>query len=131
MTERKLIEESLQKALKDAKTANCVKSEFLSSMSHELRTPLNAIMGFSQLLQGKYSGELNGEQEEFVQHIHEGGRHHLSLIKDILDLSMIEAGNAVPEIVEVELKPLLENSLIKLKERCLNNNISLELHMRE
>src|SRR6202007_1574788 len=68
------------------------KDQFLSTMSHELRTPLNAVLGFSDLLADERYGPLNERQQRYVKHIHTGGRHLLSLISDILDLSKIEAG---------------------------------------
>ena len=68
------------------------KSEFLANMSHELRTPLNAIIGFSEVLLQKMFGDLNERQEEYVRDVLASGKHQLSLINDILDLSKIEAG---------------------------------------
>ena len=73
-------------------TASRHKSEFLANMSHELRTPLNAIIGFSEVLSERMFGEINDKQAEYVADILESGRHLLSLINDILDLSKIEAG---------------------------------------
>ena len=61
-------------------------------MSHELRTPLNAIIGFSEVLSERMFGEINEKQAEYIGDILESGRHLLSLINDILDLSKIEAG---------------------------------------
>src|SRR5438270_2150865 len=68
------------------------KDQFLSTMSHELRTPLNAVLGFSDLLADERYGPLNDRQRRYIDHIHTGGKHLLTLISDILDLSKIEAG---------------------------------------
>ncbi len=68
------------------------KSEFLANMSHELRTPLNAVIGFSEVLIKRMFGELNERQEEYLRDILTSGRHLLSLVNDILDLSKVEAG---------------------------------------
>jgi PAS domain S-box-containing protein len=78
------------KAKEEADKANMAKSDFLSKMSHELRTPLNGILGFSQLLE--IDSTLTSQQNLFVKEILKGGRHLLSLINEILDLSRIETG---------------------------------------
>jgi signal transduction histidine kinase/DNA-binding response OmpR family regulator len=79
-------------AKEEVERASKFKDQFLSTMSHELRTPLNAILGFSDLLKDSRYGPLNDRQSRFVGHVHTSGRHLLSLINDILDLSKIEAG---------------------------------------
>ena len=76
----------------EADAANKAKSDFLANMSHELRTPLNSIIGFAEILQRSIAGELNEVQKENVGYILGSGRHLLSLINDILDLSKVEAG---------------------------------------
>ena len=70
-------------------------------MSHELRTPLNAIIGFSEVLLERMFGELNEKQDDYLKDIHDSGKHLLSLINDILDLSKIEAGRMELELVEL------------------------------
>ena len=110
-----------------AEAAMRLKSEFLASMSHELRTPLNAIIGFSEVLLAKMFGELNPKQEEYVQDVLSSGQHLLSLINDILDLSKIEAGKVELERGVVNLRQLVEGSLVMLKERALGHGITLSL----
>ena len=83
---------ALIKAKEEAERGSRFKDQFLSTMSHELRTPLNAVLGFSDLLADERFGPLNERQKRYIAHIHTGGRHLLSLINDILDLSKIEAG---------------------------------------
>ena len=89
---RKKAEEALVRAKEEAERATKFKDQFLSTMSHELRTPLNAVLGFSDLLADERYGPLNEKQRRYIGHIHNGGKHLLSLISDILDLSKIEAG---------------------------------------
>ena len=69
-------------------------------MSHELRTPLNAIIGFSEVLIERMFGELNEKQDDYLKDIHSSGKHLLSLINDILDLSKVEAGTNGARTVE-------------------------------
>ncbi len=92
ISERKLAETALQKAVVAADKANRAKSEFLSSMSHELRTPLNAILGFSQVMVRDSS--LNNQHQQHLEIINRAGEHLLSLINDILEMSKIEAGRS-------------------------------------
>ena len=72
-------------------------------MSHELRTPLNAVIGFSEVLGERLFGELNEKQAEYTDDILSSGRHLLSLINDILDLSKIEAGRMELEVTTFHL----------------------------
>jgi len=107
------------------------KSQFLANMSHELRTPLNAIIGFSEVLLEKMFGELNEKQEEYLNDIFTSGKHLLNLINDILDLSKIEAGRMELELGSVNLRDMLEGSLVVVKERALAHGINLSLEMSD
>ena len=79
-------------ALEYSKQANMAKSDFLASMSHELRTPLNAIIGFSDVIHNEYLGALKHPvYKGYAADIHNSGKHLLSIINDILDLSKLEA----------------------------------------
>ncbi len=131
ITERKEASVELERAKEAAEAASLAKSDFLASMSHELRTPLNAIIGFSQVLMEPYFGELNDKQAEYVDDILTSGEHLLSLINDILDLSKIEAGGVVLELEEVDVKQLLHDSLVMIKEKAHKHNIALDIKLAD
>jgi signal transduction histidine kinase len=111
--------------------ANRHKSEFLANMSHELRTPLNAIIGFSEVLLQRMFGELNAKQEEYLQDVLSSGRHLLSLINDILDLSKVEAGRMELELTRFDLPQGLQDTLVLVRERATRHGIDLGLQVDE
>jgi len=105
--------------------ASQAKSEFLANMSHELRTPLNAIIGFSEVLGERMFGELNPKQDEYVKDIHTSGRHLLSLINDILDLSKIEAGRMELELSDFDLPAAVDSAVTLVRERAARRGVAL------
>jgi signal transduction histidine kinase len=115
----------IEEKSRELETASRHKSEFLANMSHELRTPLNAIIGFTEVLSERMFGEVNEKQAEYLGDILESGRHLLSLINDILDLSKIEAGRMDLEPTDFDLPSAIENTLILVRERAHRRGIML------
>jgi len=96
----------LDAARQQADAANQAKSSFLANMSHEIRTPLNAIIGLAHIMR---RGNATPEQAERLDKIDGAGRHLLSIINDILDLSRIEAGGVTLESIDFPLSAVLDN----------------------
>jgi GAF domain-containing protein len=111
--------------------ANRHKSEFLANMSHELRTPLNAIIGFSEVLSEKMFGELNEKQSEYTDDILSSGRHLLSLINEILDLSKVEAGRMELELGKFDLPLAIDNTRTFVRERATKHGVTLDVIIDE
>lgn len=99
--------EELAAAVKRLKEIDRLKSMFIASMSHELRTPLNSVIGFSSILQNEWCGALNDEQKKNLTSILRSGKHLLSLINDVIDVSKIEAGMIEIGSDEFDLAELL------------------------
>jgi signal transduction histidine kinase len=119
--------DELRRLYEELETVSRHKSEFLANMSHELRTPLNAIIGFSELLQLQSFGELNEQQRGYVEDVLDAGRHLLSLINDILDLSKVEAGKMELDLSDFSLGTTLESGLTMHEERAHREKIRLGL----
>ena len=117
--------DELGRLYRQIEAANQHKSEFLANMSHELRTPLNAILGFSEVLAERMFGEVNEKQAEYLQDILSSGRHLLSLINDILDLSKVEAGRLELELGRFHLPTAMDNALTLVRERATRHGITL------
>ncbi len=105
--------------------ANKLKDEFLASMSHELRTPLNAVLGLTESLQEEVYGNINTEQEKALQVIEESGRHLLTLINDILDLSKIGAGKLNLDIQPVSVENVVIASTRFVKQPATQKQITI------
>jgi signal transduction histidine kinase/CheY-like chemotaxis protein len=116
----------LEDARRAAESANQAKSEFLASTSHELRTPLNVILGMSEVLREKTMGPLNAKQLEGICCVEESGRHLLSVITDILDLSKIEAGKLQLNLQETVVRDVCESSLRFVQDSAHRKIITVE-----
>lgn len=127
ISDRKQSESELIAAKEKAEYADRTKSEFLANMSHELRTPLNAIIGFAEMMAHKTFGELGDPRyEEYSNDIYKSGKHLLSLINDILDISKIEAGQLELHESEIDFKMLVADCRRLTDTRI--NVTSLEIH---
>jgi PAS domain S-box-containing protein len=125
VTELKRFEQTLQQKNLELKNASRMKSEFLANMSHELRTPLNAIIGFSEVLRDGLVGQMTDQQRGFSSDISSSGKHLLSLINDILDLSKVEAGKMTLDLEPVKVSSLFVNSLLIVREKAAARHIRL------
>ena len=126
-TDRRRGEEELREAKAAAEEANKAKSQFLASMSHELRTPLNAIIGYSEMLQEEVIELGASDFVPDLEKIQKAGRHLLSLINDVLDLSKIEAGRMDLIVEEFDLSEMIYEVVDAVKPLVQRNANSLEI----
>ena len=125
VTERKRFEQALKETNIELEHASRMKTEFLATMSHELRTPLNAIIGFSEALKDGLMGDMSESQRDYIGDIYTSGHHLLALINDILDLSKVEAGMMDIELEAVDVRSLLEQSLLIVRDGAATHGIQL------
>lgn len=112
ITKRKDAELQLQDAKRESDIANRAKSEFLANMSHELRTPLNSIIGFSEIIRNEVFGPIEPKSYwEYARDIHDSGKHLLSIINQILDISRIDAGERDLRETRVDMKKIVKSTL--------------------
>ena len=118
---------AMKEARDAAEASNRAKSFFLANMSHELRTPLNAIIGYSEMLQ-EDAGDTKGEDYvDDLKKIQGAGKHLLSLINDILDLSKVEAGKMELHVEPFELRALLKEIEATIQPLVEKNGNSLRV----
>jgi PAS domain S-box-containing protein len=125
VTRRRMAEEALKAAKLEAEDANLAKSQFLASMSHELRTPLNSVIGFANILLKKRSGSVDAKEVGYLERILANGKHLLSLINEVLDLSKIEAGRMELELDTVDLGGLIESTLSQMEGQVAGKPVKL------
>ncbi|HHX51805.1 MAG TPA: response regulator [Clostridia bacterium] len=119
----------IRNTLTQLEQASRSKTEFLATMSHELRTPLNAVLGFAELLEMETFGSLNSKQKRYVENILTAGRHLLSLINDILDITRVESGKMEWEQDVIDLPFLFESTLSLLREKASQKQLKIHLEL--
>jgi signal transduction histidine kinase len=116
----------LEKKGRELEIANKHKSEFLANMSHELRTPLNAILGYTELIVDNIYGEVPDKIREVLERLEKNGRHLLSLINDVLDLSKIEAGQFELSLQEYSISEVAQTVVTSVEGLAAEKNIILK-----
>ncbi|TAN22331.1 MAG: PAS domain-containing sensor histidine kinase [Acidobacteria bacterium] len=133
---RRRTEVALDQCNRDVGQMLRTRERFIAAISHELRTPLNAILGFSDLLLENGQGEWSEKQHRFVEHIHSGGRHILTLVDEMLDLARIDAGKLTPRPMRLQLAAAVQTTVYDMelpaqqKQIALTQQVAPELWVR-
>ncbi len=131
LDERTRLMNLLERANKDLRELDKLKSTFLANMSHELRTPMNAIIGYTDLLIDGVDGPVNEDQRKSLNKVAANARHLLQLINDVLDISKIEAGKMKINPKEFDLKWLIEHATPAFEPQLKMKGLSLTINMPE
>lgn len=129
LNERTRLLALLERANRDLRELDKLKSTFLANMSHELRTPMNAIIGYTDLLLDGVDGPINEDQEKSLKKVASNARHLLQLINDVLDISKIEAGKMKLNIKEIDIKWLVENLIHTFEPQLKIKGLSLSIEI--
>lgn len=121
----------LERANRDLRELDRLKSAFLANMSHELRTPMNSIIGYTQLLSDGLDGPVNEEQAKSLHKVESNARHLLQLINDILDMSKIESGKIELDIHELDLRSVVESVIATFEQSIMKKGLTITLRFEE
>ncbi len=127
VTDSTRVELALRERTEALEQADKLKSEFIANVSYELRTPLNTIIGFTEILNNEYFGELTPRQKEYSEGTLEASQHLLSLINDILELASIEAGRISLDVAPVDAGVLVDAVYQLSREWARQQKVTLEV----
>ena len=110
-----------------AETANRAKSDFLANMSHELRTPLTHIIGFAEVMEQQFFGDIgNPRYVQYANHIRQSGEYLHGVISDVLEMSRLDAGQVVLQAHEIDLTPTLTEAVDAGRAEAAAKNVAIE-----
>jgi two-component system cell cycle sensor histidine kinase PleC len=115
-----------------AETANRAKSDFLANMSHELRTPLTHIIGFAEVMEQQFFGDIgNPRYVDYASHIRQSGEYLHGVISDVLEMSRLDAGHIALHAQEIELAPTLAAAVDEFRAPAEAKNVRIEFSAPE
>jgi len=121
----------LERANRELRELDRLKSDFLANMSHELRTPMNSIIGYTDLLLDRVDGDINDEQENSLNKVRHNARHLLQLINDILDMAKIESGKIALDPAFIDIRSLTGSVATIFEPTIAKKGLSLTLDLAE
>lgn len=121
----------LERANRELRELDRLKSSFLANMSHELRTPMNSIIGYTELMLDGVDGPVNEEQTKSLHKVESNARHLLQLINDILDMSKIESGKIELDLQELDLKVVIESAASTFEQSVEKKGLVLQIAVDE
>jgi signal transduction histidine kinase len=119
------LEQKVEERTHELEIASTHKSQFLANMSHELRTPLNAILGYTELIADHIYGEVPEKIRDVLERVQQSGRHLLSLINDVLDLSKMEAGQLTLALNDYSMKDVVYSVLTAVESLVAEKKLAL------
>jgi len=125
ITDSARVEQALRDQGQALEDANRMKSEFIADVAREIRTPLNTVIGFADMLDQEYFGQLNPRQGEYARGISGTSRNLMNVVAEILDLAAMDAGQMNLDLQGVEVHGLLVSALQLVKDRARRKNIKL------
>ncbi len=121
--------ELLRRQAIELEQASALKSQFLANMSHEFRTPLNAMLGYTSMLLQGVGGPIEAPVRRQLVRIESNGRHLLTIINEILDISRIEAGRMPLQISKFKIPELVAEVKSELEPMLLRSKLAVALHI--